>query len=189
MGYESPTAWPLGRLYSVTTFSTLGTVATPHVLFSLSIAQGAGVTAKIVELSVSQDATAAVATTAPILELGKIADLTITTISGGSSLTARKNAYNGGTASSAGVVVLGDTASDGGVNTALGGAGAAVYRAYGIRLASAAGQVHHHDRTLMPCDCAPVIVRGNEAISVAVVGADVVTNAYLVRCVWAEEAA
>jgi hypothetical protein len=135
--------------FLTTSWRTLGNAATLHNILTINNQSGSGVTVRIRRMTVQLDATVALTAVMPQV---KVSRTTVANPAGGTALA--KATFAGSGASAAGVVVLGATASDGGVATAITTTGvtigAALWQQYCMRLHTAVGQVLTPDNSLMP---------------------------------------
>ena len=172
--------------FSVATFRTVGSAATPQNLFSLENVDPSKLV-YVRRLIIQMDATAALTAVMPLLKVSRATGVP----TGGTTLN--KGQFDTNNASNANTIARGQTASDGG---ALSGptatAGDTIWQQFGMRLHTAVGQVLGVDNNQLPslADTKDLILRQNQAILVQVVAAagssNPNTNHYFVQCVWEE---
>jgi hypothetical protein len=172
--------------YSASSFRTVGTVASPHVL--LTITNGHATTLlKVHRLNVLLDATAVLIAVMPQVKVSRTSGSNPT---GGTALT--KAQFDTNAASDGAMVILGATASDGGGATAITATPSDIlWQQYCMRMHTVVGQVLAPDNWLIPiiCDTTPVILRQNQSLIVSVIGtaaSNPATNHWIVQTVWEE---
>jgi hypothetical protein len=178
----------MAGIFSVATFRTLGTAATPHTLFSLENTAGSAVSVRVRRLLVQMDATAVLTTFMPLIKTSRVSGALP---SGGTTLA--KSSFVTANASAANVVARGATASDGGVATAITATpGTVAWQQYGMRLHTAVGQVLAPDNNQLPAlvETFTFSLVAGEALMVQIVAAagtsNPATNYYFVACTWEE---
>jgi hypothetical protein len=172
--------------YCSTSFRTLGTGASPHNLLTI-LNTHATTLVKVRRMIVQMDATAVLTAVMPQVKCGRV---TGGNPSGGTALT--KACFSSPAISDGAISVLGATASDGGVATAITATmGDLLWQQFCMRMHSVVGQVLALDNPVIPalCDTTPVILRTNEALLVSVIGtgsSNPSTNHWFVSVVWEE---
>jgi len=173
--------------FSAATFRTIGNAATTQQLMSIfnSGANRIVILRKIIFL---MDATALLTSVMPLVSVGRI------TANTGGGLPCSKQQWNTTIASHADVSVRQEVSSDGGARTPMTGTpGDAIWRQYGMRMHSVAGQVLALDHNLLPllAEQSPIFqLRQNEGVVVhllASAGAsNPNTNHYITQMLWDE---
>lgn len=172
--------------YCGTTYRTLGTAASPHVLFSITNTH-ATLLCKIHSLIVQMDATSTLTNVMPQVKCGLV---TGSNPSGGTAIA--KGQFDTNNSSDGAITPLGATASDGGSATAITATmGTILWQQYCMRLHTAVGQVLVPDNSMIPILCAttPIILRTNQSVMVSVIGtaaSNPATNHWFVSVAWEE---
>lgn len=167
--------------YSVSSFRTIGTAASPMNLFSIANPAASGKIVVVRTLSVYVDSTAVLLSLAPTLKLSRSVALP----TGGTVLTASKIDTTYPTAVA---VCRGGTASDGGVATAITAtAGTTLVQAFVTRQNTLVGMAPTQEIKLLSDDqiyrdC--VVLRENEALLLQVVTVAAATTHFMVNCDW-----
>jgi hypothetical protein len=172
--------------YSATSWRTLGTGASPQLLLAI-LNTHATTLVKVHRAIVQMDATAVLTAVMPQVKIGRVTGGNPT---GGTALT--KAQFDTNAASDGAITVVGGTASDGGVATAITATmGDILWQQYCMRMHTLVGQVLAPDNNILPtiCEATPVILRQNQALLVSVIGtgaSNPATNHWIVQTVWEE---
>ena len=175
----------LSGLYSVSTFSTIGSAGTPQNLFAIENAVANTTLMAIRSLNFTVDSTATLTTLSPQIKTSRTASVPITT---GTALTPCKyrTSYGASVAN-----VRGATASDGGVATAITAtAGSVLWSQYVDRIQTAVGYMNHPNYNLIPdvgFDGRQIILLPGEALLVQAVTANAATTTFVINCSWYEQ--
>lgn len=172
--------------YTVASFRTLGTAATPQNLLTIENAH-ATMLVKIKKIVVQLDATAVLTAVMPLVISSRASALP----TGGTALG--KAQFDTDAASDGAVVVRGATASDGGAATAITAtAGTRIWQQYLMRMHTVVGQVLALDNPVVPvnCETVPIVLRQNQALLIQVVASagtsNPATNHWFVQVEWEE---
>lgn len=173
----------------VSTFRTIGRIATAQNLFSIFNTAGSTVLVAVRRVSIQMDTTTALTVVSPVMRTARMtADAT-----NGTALT--KVPVDTLLTSNASVTVKGDASADGtnsGTTLTSTPAAAKGWGQFVMRLHTAAGQVIMDDEAMIPqlSDDDPVILRAGEGLLVHVVAAATTSNPasnhYIVNCMWEE---
>ncbi len=167
----------------VTTFRTIGLASANHNLFTIWNKTGSTKLIAVRRLSFLTDATGALATVAPVVQVSRITALP----TGGTVLT--PVAFDTALTHDTNCEAMGATASDGGAATTITStAGTRAWADLKMRLHTAVGQVLFPDEYLIPqfCDREPIILRAAEGLQVQMVQAALTTDHYVVSCAFDE---
>ena len=172
-------------LYAVSTFSTIGSAATPQNLFAIENPTANTLFIAIRSLNFTVDSTATLTTLSPQVKTSRTTSVPINT---GTALTPVK--YRTDYAASA-ANVRGATASDGGVATAITAtAGATLWSQYVDRIQTVVGYTNHPSYNLIPdvgFDGRQIILLPGEALLVQAVTANAATTTFVINCSWYEQ--
>ena len=172
--------------YAATSFRTLGTAASPHLLLTI-LNTHATTLVKVHRMVVQLDATSTLVNVMPQVKIGRVTGSNPT---GGTALT--KAQFDTNAASDGAITVVGGTASDGGIATAITATmGDILWQQYCMRMHTVVGQVLAPDNNIVPtiCETTPIILRQNQALLVSVIGtaaSNPATNHWFVQVVWEE---
>lgn len=171
----------------VTTFRTLGSGASPHVLFTAEVAANARTLLQLREIAIQLDATAVLTSVMPQVKLVRLTALP----TGGTPLTA---VPDNAAERQAAATFRGATASDGGVASAIAAAlGAVVDQVYVTRLHTLVGQVVGGRMLLLQrrSDESALVLWPGEAAAVVVIASPATsnpnTNHWLVSARWGSD--
>lgn len=173
----------ISGLYTVSSFRTLGSAASPQNLFVMANPSANTYYVALRTLSIMSDSTALLTSVAQQAQLSKPASLP----TGGTALTPVK--YRTGYAGST-INVLGATASDGGVATAISATpGTIAWQQFLDRPHSVAGWFTHPGYSLLPdvgADLRQLILAPGESILVQIVGSAPATTHMFCQASWTE---
>jgi hypothetical protein len=168
--------------YTLSSFRTLGTAATPQNIFTLENPLVSTKKIAIKKLEILVDTTVLLATVSPSIKLSRLAALP----TGGTILTSTK--WNTTDATAVGIA-RGGNASDGGVATAITAtAGATISTQFVDRLHTAAGFIQHKEYSLLfeLAKDDPFILNANESVLIQGVLANAATTHFVVNVTWEE---
>lgn len=168
---------------AVSTFRIVGLATANHNLFTIFNKTGSTKFIKLKRLTIQTEATAVLATVAPIVHATRITALP----TGGTVIT--KVPFDSTLTADANIEMMQATASDGGAATTITAtAGTRLWASFKSRIHTAVGQILFPDEPLIPffCDVDPIILRASQGILVQAVQASLTTDHYIVNCAFEE---
>jgi hypothetical protein len=172
--------------FSAATFRTIGSAATPQVLFTIENIDSTKLV-YIRRLVIQMDATAVLTAVMPLAKTARATGVP----TGGTTLN--KALFDTANSSNLNTIVRGACSSDGGALSAPSATpGNTIWQQYGFRMHTAVGQIIGIDSNLLPAlvDTQNFILRQDEAIVVSIIAAagtsNPATNHYIVGVVWEE---